>query len=140
MSKGPPSGSSHGARLARQRQKDTTPERRVASVLRQLGASYRKNVRGLPGSPDFANRRQGWAIFVHGCFWHAHRGCPRATSPKSNAAFWSEKFARNRARDAKAIALLRRQGFRVALVWECEVDAAEERLSKILKPRGVDVS
>ncbi|MDB5451436.1 MAG: vsr [Caulobacteraceae bacterium] len=104
-----------------------------------MGASYRKNVRGLPGSPDFANRSRGWAIFVHGCFWHAHRGCRRATKPKSNAPFWSEKFARNRARDAEAIVTLRKRGFRVALVWECELDTAQARLSKILEPRRIDM-
>ena len=108
-------------------------------MLRSVGVAYRKNVRGLPGSPDFANRSRRWAIFVQGCFWHAHRGCRRATKPKSNSLFWSEKFARNRARDAKAIVLLRRQGFRVVVVWECEIDAAQDRLSKVLKSRRVDM-
>jgi DNA mismatch endonuclease Vsr len=134
-----PGGSPHGARLARQRQKDTRPELRVGAILRALGVAYRKNVRGLPGSPDFANRHGGWAIFVQGCFWHAHRGCRKATKPKTNTPFWAEKFARNRSRDANAVVALRKLGFRVLLVWECEIDLAPERLSKVFKARRVDV-
>lgn len=134
-----PSGSPHGARLAMQPRRGTAPERKVAAVLRELGLFYRKNVRGLPGSPDFANRRRHWAIFVHGCFWHRHTGCSRATQPKNNAAFWSQKLARNRLRDARAIKALRAMGFKVTVIWECDLADAGPRLSKILKARGIDV-
>lgn len=78
--------------MSRVRQRGTKAERSVAAVLRDLGLNYRLNVRSLPGSPDFANRAGRWVIFVHGCFWHQHRGCPRATVPKRNREFWSEKF------------------------------------------------
>lgn len=125
--------------LARVRQKDTAAERVVGAALRRLDLSYRKNVCGLPGSPDFANRKRSWAVFVQGCFWHHHTGCRRATVPKSNRAFWAAKFARNRIRDAAAIRALRAQGFKVVLVWECELAGAEARLSEILEPRRVDV-
>lgn len=123
--------------MARVRQTGTAAERRVAAALRRLGVGYRKNVRDLPGSPDFANKSRGWAIFVHGCFWHRHRGCPRATTPKNNRDFWLAKFARNRERDARAIRSLRARGFKVAIVWECGATRSEARLSKILEARGI---
>jgi len=84
------------ALMGRVRQKDTRPEQAVAAALRSCGAAYRKNVRGLPGSPDFADRSRKWAVFVHGCFWHRHTGCRRATTPKANRDFWLEKFQANR--------------------------------------------
>ena len=123
--------------MARVRQKGSAAELEVAAALRSLGAAYRKNVRSLPGSPDFANRRRRWAVFVNGCFWHQHTGCHRATVPKANNTFWVEKFTANRKRDARAVLALRRAGFRVAIIWECEADHAETRLSKVLEPRGV---
>lgn len=126
--------------LGRVRQKGTAAELAVGGALRALGVAYRKNVRGLPGSPDFANQKRRWAVFVQGCFWHRHTGCRRAIIPKANRSFWIEKFARNRARDAAAVRTLRRDGFRVVLIWECEVDLAAIKLSKVLESRSVDVS
>jgi DNA mismatch endonuclease (patch repair protein) len=82
-----------GALVAWVRQKDTGPEQAVARALRSRGARYRKNVRSLPGSPDFANRSRKWAVFVHGCFWHRHTGCRRATTPKARQASTSERHA-----------------------------------------------
>jgi len=67
-----------------------------------------------------ANRAQGWAVFVHGCFWHGHPSCRLATSPKTNRAFWTEKIAANRKRDARKVAALRAAGLRVLTVWQCE--------------------
>lgn len=126
------------ARMARIRQKGTKIETVVATVLRDLGAHYRKNVKKLPGSPDFANRSKHWAVFVNGCFWHHHTGCPRATVPKSNRKFWIAKFRDNRRRDRRCIARLRREGYRVVLIWECQEDRIRERLAKIFESRGVD--
>ena len=126
------------ALMARVRQRGTAPELAVGSLLRSLGFAYRRNVRRLAGSPDFSNRRRKWAIYVHGCFWHRHTGCKHATAPKANAAFWRDKFAANRRRDAKAIRSLRREGFRVLIVWECETrhaEALKDRLSLFLGPR-----
>ncbi len=137
-----PDDPKRSALMARVRQKGTAAELAVTSVLRALGHSYRLNVRALPGSPDFANRKRGWAVFVHGCFWHHHTSCERATIPKTNREFWREKFAANRKRDAKAIRTLRSSGLRVGVVWECEVESGEtlrRRLSKILEARRVDV-
>lgn len=126
--------------MSRVRQRGTKAERSVAAVLRDLGLNYRLNVRSLPGSPDFANRAGRWVIFVHGCFWHQHRGCPRATVPKRNREFWSEKFEANRRRDARAIRDMRRRELRVVLVWECQTADAHllrGKLSKLLEPGRV---
>jgi DNA mismatch endonuclease Vsr len=126
--------------MARVRQSGTAAELVVAATLRSLGASYRVNVRKLPGSPDFANRTRKWAVFVHGCFWHHHAECKRATVPKSNKEFWQQKFDSNRRRDARAVLDLRRSGFRVATIWECEIgneDLVRTKLSQIIEP-GVD--
>lgn len=123
-------------RIGRER---TAPEQIVARLLRSLGAAYRRNVAGLPGSPDFANRRRGWAIFVNGCYWHRHTGCRLATVPKRNRAFWLAKFADNRRRDARKIRALRRLGFRVAVVWQCETedpDRLSRRLGRFLQRAG----
>ncbi|MFN4089252.1 MAG: very short patch repair endonuclease [Alphaproteobacteria bacterium] len=129
--------------MSRVRQRGTAAERRVATALRAAGHAYRLNVRSLPGSPDFANRKRRWVVFVNGCFWHRHTGCRRGTVPKANAAFWHEKFEANRKRDARAIRALRRAGYRVIVVWECEAadgDTLRSRLSKVLEARRVDVS
>lgn len=130
-------------RMAGIRQSGTRIETLVAARLRELGIHYRKNVKGLPGSPDFANRRRRWAIFVNGCFWHHHRGCRRATIPRANAEFWQEKFKRNRARDARKAIALRRMGLRVIILWECRVtdtDHIDRAVSKVLESSGVGVS
>jgi len=126
------------ARLGKIRQKGTKVELLVAEALRSQGIGYRKNVRSLPGSPDFANRKGKWAIFVNGCFWHHHKGCGRATIPKSNDAFWMEKFRDNRKRDARAVAALRKLGFKVLLLWECEVEGRLSSLGQILEAGRID--
>ncbi len=119
------------ALMQRVRQRKTAPEERVARILRDLGIAYRRNVRTLPGSPDFANRSRGWALFVNGCYWHHHTGCRRATTPKSNRDFWERKFADNRRRDARKIRELRAAGLRVLIVWECELDDPEALAGKL---------
>jgi len=123
--------------MARVRQRGTQAERDVAQCLRSLGLAYRLNVRTLPGSPDFANRARRWAIFVHGCFWHQHRGCRHATVPTRNREFWCAKFAANRRRDARAVRALRRLHFRVLIVWECrsrDPGPLSERFRRLLTP------
>jgi DNA mismatch endonuclease (patch repair protein) len=96
------------------------PELRVAMALRQLGLGYRKHVTALPGTPDFANRRRGWAIFVHGCFWHSHQGCRRATVPNTRTEYWIPKLIGNAARDEANSEKLKRLGLRVLVIWECQ--------------------
>ena len=86
-----------------------------------MGHRFRKHVKSLPGRPDLANKRRRWAIFVHGCFWHSHKGCRLASSPKTNTDYWTEKLKRNCERGAAKVGDLRARGFRVLVIWECEV-------------------
>jgi DNA mismatch endonuclease (patch repair protein) len=123
------------ARMARVGQKGTKPELIVRRMLSALGHRYRVENRDLPGAPDLANRSRGWAIFVHGCFWHRHRGCKKTTTPTRNRAFWLAKFERNVARDKRVVRQLRAGGFSVITVWECEtvdVDRLGRRLQRLL--------
>ena len=129
----------YSKRMAGVRRAGTKPELEVGRLLRDAGFRYRRNVRGLPGSPDFANKSNGWAVFVNGCFWHAHTGCKRATTPKSNEAFWKEKLRQNRRRDASAIWALRKLGISTKIVWECEVADATKQLSKFFESRGIQI-
>ncbi|HXG59142.1 MAG TPA: DNA mismatch endonuclease Vsr [Thermoanaerobaculia bacterium] len=110
------------ARLGRIRQQGTSPELTVRRIIHRLGLRFRVANRDLPGSPDIANRSRKWAIFVHGCFWHRHRGCVRATTPTRNREFWLAKFRANVARDDRTSTELRRSGWKVIIVWECEVE------------------
>jgi DNA mismatch endonuclease (patch repair protein) len=108
------------ARMAGVRRAATKPEVEVRIQARALGLHYRTSNRDLPGSPDLANRSRSWAIFVHGCFWHRHTGCPRTTTPRNNRAFWANKFEANVLRDERAISALKRLRFRTVVIWECE--------------------
>lgn len=115
--------------------RDTRPEMVVRRCLHALGHHYRTRNPTLPGRPDVANQSRRWAVFVHGCYWHQHEGCPRATVPIRNREFWLAKFRRNRERDAEAIAELRRMGLKVVVVWECETkhpDKLARRLQRVL--------
>lgn len=116
------------------RQHSTAPELAVRKALRALGVAYRITNRDLPGSPDLANRRGKWAIFVHGCYWHRHLGCERTTTPTRNRRLWVEKFTANVARDVARTKQLREQGFSVVRVWECET-LDVRRLSRDLKKK-----
>lgn len=123
------------ALMSRIRSKGTAPELIVGRVLRNFRLAYRKNVATLAGSPDFANQRRRWAVFVQGCFWH-HHACPSGRTPKTNIEYWTTKFARNRVRDAIAIRTLRKAGYRVVAVWECECRDSKRlvgKLSRILE-------
>jgi len=110
----------------------TDPELAVGAYLRSKTVHFRTNVRSLPGSPDLANKSKKFAIYVHGCFWHRHQDCKKATTPKDNAAFWRKKFEQNVARDTRKENALRALGFEVAVVWECEV-RDEVRLNRALR-------
>jgi DNA mismatch endonuclease (patch repair protein) len=117
--------------MSRIRSRDTLPERTASAAVHALGIRFRKHASDLPGKPDLVNRTKRWAIFVHGCFWHSHEACKLASNPKSNRGYWVEKLRRNKERDAKRIALLRQMGFRVLVVWECDVRDGR-RLHRIL--------
>lgn len=110
------------------RRSDTRPEMAVRRSLFAAGHRYRVNVRGLPGTPDIVLPGRRLAIFVHGCFWHRHEKCRFATTPRTRAEFWADKFARNVARDAAKRDALEAAGWRVVEVWECAVkDGSFER-------------
>lgn len=113
------------ARMARIRSKNTKPELVVRRTLHRLGYRFRLHSANLPGKPDLVLATHKQVIFVHGCFWHAHRNCSIANIPKSRKKFWLEKFARNKARDAKHRKKLQRAGWRVITVWECETKSAK---------------
>jgi len=117
-------------RLGRIRQHGTSAELIVRRSIFALGHRYRTQNRDLPGSPDLANRSKKWAVFVHGCFWHRHKGCTRTTTPKRNRAFWLDKFTANISRDRRAISALRRCGWIVVVIWECEADQGLAQMAR----------
>lgn len=108
-------------RMSRIRSSDTSPELALRRALHALGLRYRLHSKELPGRPDIVLARHKAVVFVHGCFWHRHEGCKVATTPRSNTAFWQDKFDRNVARDKKVQSLLREKGWKVIVAWECEV-------------------
>lgn len=119
------------------RQHGTAPELTVRKIVTTLGVRYTTKNRDLPGSPDLANRSKKFAIFVHGCYWHRHRGCSKATTPRTNVAFWEEKFHSNVERDRRVARACRASGYRTVVVWECECKqplVVERRLKRALCP------
>lgn len=109
------------------RGKDTGPELLVRRLIRLLGYRYRSHVRTLPGCPDFVLPRKKKVIFVHGCFWHRHPNCSLARLPKSRLSFWLPKLTENRRRDLKNVARLRRKGWSVKVIWECQLNRVQSR-------------
>ena len=101
--------------------RDTTPERAVRRILRDIAPGYRLHRRDLPGAPDIAYIGRKKVIFVHGCFWHGHECKRGARMPKANAEYWRTKIARNRARDEKHRAAYAEMSFEVLTIWECEM-------------------
>lgn len=112
--------------------KDTQPELIVRRLLTEMGLRYRLHRRDLPGKPDIVFGPRRLVLFVHGCFWHRHRGCRMASTPSANAAFWQTKLDANMARDRRNTAALKRAGWRVAVIWECET-RQPERLARRLQ-------
>ena len=106
--------------MQRVRRADTDPEIRVRRALHAMGLRFRLHRKSLPGTPDIVLPGRQLALFVHGCFWHQHPGCSRATMPKSRLGFWRAKFEANATRDARKSAQLRELGWRVETIWECE--------------------
>jgi len=120
--------------MSRIRSKNTRPEVLVRSLMHRLGYRFRIHSRKLPGSPDIVLAKWKTVVFVHGCFWHRHKLCPYAYSPKSRKAFWEKKFADNVKRDRKKARMLRALGWHVVTVWECELEHTKpvrERLKLI---------
>ncbi len=118
--------------MANIRSKNTKPERIVRSFLHRAGLRFRLHA-DLPGKPDLVLPKYHAVVFVHGCFWHRHEGCRFATTPASNTAFWQEKFADNVRRDAGVEQQLKEMGWRVLVIWSCELDATRlEKLADVI--------
>jgi DNA mismatch endonuclease (patch repair protein) len=125
--------------MARVRGKNTTPELVVRQTVHALGYRFRLHRKDLPGTPDLVFPRRKAVVFVHGCFWHRHPGCRKASIPSSHTEFWADKFDRNVARDERNIDDLERAGWRVLTIWECETKAKDRadlvaRLTSFLGP------
>lgn len=101
--------------------KDTKPEILVRKYLFSKGFRFRKNVKDLPGKPDILLPKYKTIIFINGCFWHGHENCKKATLPATNTKFWREKISGNIIRDKKNIQKLREMGYKVIIVWQCEL-------------------
>lgn len=122
-------------RMSRVRAKDTKPEMVVRRLVHAMGYRYRLHVAELPGRPDLVFPGRKAVIFVHGCFWHRHTGCKLARLPKSRLDFWLPKLEANRQRDTVVLRSLRRSGWRVLVVWECQTkqpEALTRRLRRFL--------
>lgn len=102
------------------RSTDTSPERLVRSLLHAMGFRFRIHRNDLPGKPDIVLPKHRAVVFVHGCFWHRHQGCRRATTPADNRDYWLPKFERTVKRDQRNAAELRERGWNVVTIWECE--------------------
>jgi len=109
----------------------TAPEEKVAGLLRKLKIKYRRNVKTLPGQPDFVIKSAKTVIFVHGCFWHGHPNCKLARRPKTNKRFWKQKAIDNRRRDRRKERLLRKQGWRVMTIWQCRLRYPERVIGRL---------
>jgi DNA mismatch endonuclease, patch repair protein len=133
------SSAQRSALMARVKSRDTTPEKFVRSLIYRQGFRYRVCVRTLPGAPDIVFPRKRKVIFVHGCFWHQHKNCPRSRRPKTARSFWNKKLNRNILRDRVALRELRRSGWRCLVLWECEIKkSAKKTEAKILQFLAVD--
>lgn len=111
--------------MGRVKQRDTHPEMIVRRALRGLGYRYRLQGKDLPGKPDIVLPRHKKVVFVHGCFWHGHPGCKRASRPSSNQEFWNTKLSRNIERDCENLKELEGLGWTPLVVWECEAKKPE---------------
>lgn len=111
--------------MSRIRATQTKPEEIVAKYLFSQGFRYRRNVKTLPGTPDIVLKKYRTVIFVNGCFWHMHENCKYFVWPDNNAKFWREKLLKNRERDEKNQAELKRMGWKVLVVWECQLRKAD---------------
>jgi DNA mismatch endonuclease (patch repair protein) len=117
------------------RGKDTKPELMVRRMLHRLGYRYRLHVRELPGCPDLVFPGRKKVVFINGCYWHGHT-CEAAALPASNRAYWKGKQERNAARDKRNTGALRRAGWGVATVWECEIKKAERVQARLVRFLG----
>ena len=120
-------------RMSRIRSESTKPEMKLRHALWRLGFRYRTNDKILPGKPDIVLPKYRSVVFVHGCFWHGHKGCPTSHIPETNTAFWATKIIRNQERDQEVWRKLEAKGWSVVIVWECQLKKAnlEETIDRV---------
>ena len=121
--------------MAQIRSKNTKPEALVRKYLFSRGLRYRKNDKRYPGKPDIVLPKYKTIIFINGCFWHMHANCSQFVMPKTNVEYWQQKLRKNHYNDNKKISLLENMGWRVIVIWECELkkDAFTERMETLIK-------
>lgn len=120
--------------MAAVKHKNTKPEMWVRSAVHRAGFRYSLHSSDLPGKPDLVLRKYKTVVFVHGCFWHGHE-CPRGRRPATNVDFWNQKLTRNIERDKKNRAALESLGWKVVLIWQCELEQGLKKLLRYLKGR-----
>lgn len=130
------SGERRSANMRAVRAKDTKPELIVRRLAYGMGYRYILHDRSLPGTPDLVFRSRRSVIFVHGCFWHRHKGCARASEPRSHVGFWRPKLARNAARDKRQLRALKKRGWRTLVIWECETKDGHALLPRLRRFLG----
>jgi DNA mismatch endonuclease (patch repair protein) len=128
--------------MSRIKGKNTSPELRVRSLLHRMGYRFRLHVKDLPGKPDIVLPKYKIVIFVHGCFWHRHKGCRNCTTPTNRRAWWLEKLDGNAARDRVHARALRKLGWKALAVWECETEKTNlaskfsQRIGRLLRQKS----
>lgn len=118
--------------MAAIRGKDTAPELAVRRILHAMGLRFRLHRKDLPGRPDIVLPKHRTVVFVHGCFWHRHEGCRYTRTPKTRQEFWQTKFAANVDRDRRNRTNLQQLGWRVIVVWECELRKSDNLREKLI--------
>jgi DNA mismatch endonuclease (patch repair protein) len=113
--------------------RDTKPEILVRSLLHRMGFRFRLQARDLPGKPDIVLPKWKTVVFVNGCFWHRHKGCKHATTPSTHVEYWTKKFKENVKRDRYNRSRLKKEGWRVLTIWECELRDMEKLSAKVRK-------
>lgn len=119
--------------MSRIRGKNTSPEMTVRSLVHRLGYRYRLHYKKLLGKPDLAFPGRKKVIFIHGCFWHSHENCPKGKLPKSNLGYWQPKIEKNKNRDLEITNSINLQGWKVLIIWQCELKRIEQVQDKIVR-------
>ncbi|HWK87275.1 MAG TPA: DNA mismatch endonuclease Vsr [Xanthobacteraceae bacterium] len=130
------SASQRSANMRAIRSTGMKPEMRVRQRIHAMGYRFRLHKSELPGKPDIVFARRRKVIFVHGCFWHQHKGCKHCRKPKSNQSYWLPKLARNVRRDRKHLKALKESGWKALVIWECQIKndySLEKQLRKFLR-------